>query len=524
MRRIALAALLLVPAEAQTFDILIRGARVYDGSGNPWFLADVGIRGGRIAAAGRLGQAQARQVVEARGLALAPGFIDGHSHGLAGLRRHPDAENLIRQGVTTIIEGPDGSAPLPLGPVLEEMERLRPAVNIGLLAGHGTIRSRVMGAEMRPAAPEEVERMEGLVRGAMLDGAFGLSTGLFYVPGNYAAPGEIIALARVAGAMGGVYTSHMRDETRGVVESVQETIRTGAESGLPVQVTHHKIIGKENWGRSRETLRLISEARRRGVDVTVDAYPYTASSTGTGALFPQWAMAGGARAFAERLAAPEARAPIKAEIVHRILDDRGGGDAANVVLASCPFDGALAGKSLADLARARGWTPDAEHAAEIAIELQSKGGCSAIYHAISEEDVERILAFRWTMVASDGGVVAPGEGVPHPRNYGTFARVLGRYVRERNLMPLEEAVWKMTGLPAQRFGLWDRGLVRPGLRADLVLFNPETVADRADFRNPHQYAVGIEAVWVNGVCEMEAGRLTGARGGEALRGPAWAGR
>lgn len=510
----------LMPLCGQPYDVVIRGARVVDGTGAPWFRADVAIAGERIAAVGKLDGAQARRVVEARGLVLAPGFIDAHSHALAGLRRHPDAENLIRQGVTTVFEGQDGSSPLPLRAVLDEMDRLKPAVNIGFFAGHGTIRRQVMGTEMRAPDRQEMERMKALLREAMLEGAFGLSTGLFYVPGNYARTEEVAELARTAAALGGMHISHMRDEAAGVLESVAETIRIGEEGGLPTQVTHHKIIGKSNWGRSRETLRLIEEARTRGVDVTVDAYPYTASSTGTAALFPQWALSGGAQAFEERLAAPESRKKIRAEIVRRILEDRGGGDPANIVLASCGFDASLAGKSLADVLRARKLEATLENAADLAIEIQRKGGCSAVYHAISEEDVERVLSYRWTMVASDGGVAAPGEGAPHPRNYGTFARVLGRYVRERGLLGLEEAVWKMTGLPAQRMGLWDRGLIRPGMQADLVLFDPEKIRDRAEFSNPHQYAEGVEAVWVNGTPALAAGRMTGERRGRALRGPA----
>jgi N-acyl-D-amino-acid deacylase len=520
MRNPAWLALLVMPLWAQPYDILIRGARLIDGTGAPWFRAGVAVRGDTIAAIGKLDGAAAKEVIDAKGLVLAPGFIDAHSHALAGLRRHPGAGNLILQGVTTVIEGQDGSSPLPLGPVLEEMDRLRPAVNIAFFAGHGAIRQRVMQTEMRAPSPEELARMKELLRQAMLDGALGLSTGLFYVPGNYASTEEVVELARVAGALGGIHISHMRDETSGVLDSVAETIRIGEQGGLPTQITHHKIIGKASWGKSRETLRMVEEARARGVDVTLDAYPYTASSTGTGALFPQWALSGGAQALQERLAAPETRARIRAEIVRRILEDRGGGDPANVVLASCRFDPALAGKSLADLARARGMAPTAENAADIAIELQRKGGCSAVYHAISEDDVERVLACRWTMVASDGGVVAPGEGAPHPRSYGAFARVLGRYVRERRLLGLEEAVWKMTGLPAQRMGLWDRGLLRPGMRADLVLFDPDTIRDRATFEAPHQYAEGVEAVWVNGVATLAGGKPTGRRGGRALRGPA----
>ncbi len=525
MARLPLLALFLLPAafiQAQPpqFDVLIRGARILDGAGSPWFLGDLAITGDRIAAVGFLPNAQARETIDAKGLTLAPGFIDTHSHGRAGIQVYPAAENLIRQGVTTIIEGPDGSSPLPIRPYLDDLARKNIGVNFGLLAGHGTIRSRVMSSENRRATPAELDRMRALMKQAMLDGAFGLSTGLFYVPGNYASTEEVVELAKIAAALGGLHTSHMRDEAAHVIDSVKETIRIGEEGHLPTQVTHHKIIGKANWGQSRETLRLVEEARARGVDVSIDAYPYTASSTGTGALFPQWSLSGGAKALAERLAAPDSRAKIKAEIVDRILNDRGAGDPANVVLASCGFDRSLAGKSLADVARARGRQPTAENAADAAIDIQLKGGCSAVYHAISEEDVERILRSPFSMVASDGGIMAPGPDVPHPRNYGTFARVLGRYVRERHTLPLQEAVRKMSGLPAQRFGLSDRGLIRPGLKADLVLFDPATVQDMADFTNPHQYATGVDSVWVNGVRALKSGAMTGQRGGRVLYGPA----
>jgi len=521
MRGLVCLLILASPLCAQTYDFLIRGARILDGAGSPWFTGDVAVQGDRIAAVGKLTGAAARTVVDAQGLTLAPGFIDSHSHGIRGIQSTPAAENLIRQGVTTIIEGPDGSSPLPLRPFLDQLGRTRINVNFGLLVGHGTVRSRVMGSENRHATPEELERMKALVRQAMLDGAFGISTGLFYVPGNYAPTEEVIELAKVAGELGGVHTSHMRDEAARVADSVRETIRIGEEGHLPTQVTHHKIIGKENWGRSVETLRLLEAARARGVDATIDAYPYTASSTGTGALFPQWSMAGGSKALAERMASPDSRAKIKAEIVYRILNDRGAGDPKNIVLASCSFDRTLAGRSLADVTQHRGRKITVENAAETAMEIQLAGGCSAIYHAISEEDIERILRSPYTMVASDGGIMAPGSDVPHPRNYGTFARVLGRYVRERKVLTLEEGVRKMSGLPAQRFGLCDRGLIRPGMKADLVLFDPNVIADKADYVSPHQYAVGVHSVWVNGVRALSAGTMTGEMGGRPLYGPAF---
>lgn len=511
-------------APGQEYDTLIRNARVIDGAGNPWFLADVALRAGRIAAVGRLSELHAARTVDAKGLTLAPGFVDTHSHAIAGIQTNPSAENLIRQGVTTVLEGQDGGSPLPLGAFLDRLAKLPIGVNYASMVGHNAIRRAVMGTENRHATAEELSAMRRMAVEAMREGAFGLSTGLFYVPGNYAPTEEVIEIARAVAPLGGFHISHMRDEAAGVVESVRETIRIGEQGGLPTQVTHHKMIGKAAWGLSEQTLRLVAEARARGVDVTIDQYPYTASSTGTAALFPQWSLAGGAAALKERLAAPESRQRIRAEIERRILNDRGAGDPANVVVAACAHDERLAGKSLADLTRARGLEPTAANAAETAIELQLKGGCSAIYHAISEQDVERILRFPFTMVASDGGIPSFGVAAPHPRSYGTFARVLGRYVRERGVLGLEEAVRRMTSLPAQRMNLQDRGLIRVGMRADLVLFDPAAVTDHATFLEPHQYATGVDSVWVNGVLTLAGGRMTGARGGAVLRGPAWRAR
>lgn len=506
---------------AQTpYDILITGGRLADGTGNPSFIADIAVEGDRIAAIGSLASRPAKLRLDAHSLIVTPGFIDTHSHGRRGVFQVPSAENLIREGVTTIIEGPDGSSPLPIRPFLDKVAAARVSINFGLLAGQGSIREAIMGLANRPATAEEISRMKELVRQAMLDGAFGLSTGLFYVPGNFSSTEEVIELAKVVGPMGGLHTSHMRDEAAGVLDSVRETIRIGEEGGLPTQVTHHKIIGKANWGRSVETLRLVDEARKRGVDVTIDQYPYTASSTGIAALLPQWSLEGGRKATVERLDAPDSRARIKTEIVRRILDDRGGGDPKNVVVASCEFDKSLAGKNLGEITAARGVPVSPESAAETAMELVRRGSCSAIYHAIAEEDLERILRSPFTMIASDGGIPVFGEAVPHPRNYGTFARVLARYVRERKAIALEDAVRKMSSLPAGRFRIYDRGILRPGMKADIAVFDLERVADKADFAQPHQYAEGFRHVIVNGVPVLRDGSMTSERPGRALYGPA----
>ena len=503
--------------QAQPFDLVIHNARIVDGSGNPWYHGDIGLRGDTVASIGRLGAVPAKLNLDAQGLTVAPGFIDIHTHSRRGIFLDPAAQNYIRQGVTTVMEGNDGSSPIPLAPFLQKVAAAHPAVNFGTFVGQGSIREAVMGLANREATPEEIGKMKLIARQAMQDGAFGLSTGLFYVPGNFTPTEEVIEIAKVVASFGGMHISHMRDEAAGVLDSVRETIRIGEEGGLPTQVTHHKIIGAANWGKSAETLRLVEEARARGVDVTIDEYPYTASSTGTSALFPQWSLAGGQKALLERLSAPDQRGRIKAEIVERIRVDRGGGDPKNVVMANCSFDHSLDGQSLADITAARGRTVNFDTAAETAIEIQQKGGCQAVYHAISEDDIERILKSPYTMIGSDGEIPEFGKGVPHPRSYGTNARVLARYVREKKVITLEDAIRKMSGYPAERLRLLDRGLLRPGMKADIVIFDPDKIQDKADYAHPHQYAEGVRDVIVNGQLVISNGRLTAARPGRVLR-------
>ena len=518
---LALAVVPTMPAaQTPTYDLLIRNGRIVDGAGNAWFRGDVALRGDTIAAVGNLAGATAKRVIEANGQIIAPGFIDTHSHARRQIFEETKAENYIRQGVTTAIEGPDGSSPLPLKPFFDRLATARVAINMGALVGQGSIREKVIGLVNRPATPEEIEKMKALVKEAMEQGAMGLSTGLFYVPGNYTPTEEVIELAKVAGRMGGIHTSHMRDEASGVLKSVAETIAIGERGGLPTQVTHHKIVGKGNWGHSVDTLRLVAEARARGVDVTIDQYPYTASSTGLVALLPQWAQEGGQRDLVNRLNDPATRAKIKAAVIESIKFDRGGGDPKNVFIARCSWDQSLEGKNLAEITAARGRSTSFEDAAETTLELVSKGGASAIFHAINEDDLVRILKDPLTMVASDGGVEIPKRGVPHPRSYGTFARVLNVYVREKRVLSLEDAIRKMTSLPAGRFGLSDRGLLRPGMKADVVVFDADRVRDKATFADPHQYAEGFSFVIVNGSVVLDDGKMTEARPGQVLLGTA----
>jgi N-acyl-D-amino-acid deacylase len=356
----------------------------------------------------------------------------------------------------------------------------------------------------------------------MDEGALGLSSGLFYVPGTFTPTSEVVELAKVAGQMGGIYISHMRDEASKVVESVTETILIGEQGGLPTQVTHHKIVGKKYWGKSVDTLKLIDAARARGVDATIDQYPYTASATSiSAALLPAWAQEGGREAVLERLKDPSVRSKIKAETLAIIRDERGGGDPKNVVVSSSQFDPSLAGKNLAQITEGRGLPVTLENAAETTLWIVESGGAQGIFHAINEEDLQRILVHPATMIASDGEVPIFGRNHPHPRSYGTFVRVLGVYVRDKKLLSLEAAVQKMSAFPAQRLGLTDRGVLRQGLKADIAIFDPARIRDTATFEKPHSYADGVAHVIVNGEIVFEKGAMTAARPGRVLYGPSY---
>ena len=526
MRRLLILLLLLAPAawprpQAPDYDVVLRGGRIVDGTNSPWYRGDIAIAGDTIVRIAPSISAPAARVIDLKGLVVAPGFIDIHTHARRGIFDVPTAENYVRQGVTTLVEGPDGGSPIPLKPFLGKVAATRITPNFLSFIGQGSIRGEVIGTVNRRATPDELERMRALVRQGMEDGAFGLSSGLFYVPGTFTTTDELVELARVAGQMGGLYISHMRDEAKGLLDSVRETITIGERGGLPTQVTHHKVIGKKYWGSSVETLRLVDEARARGVDATIDMYPYTASSTSiAAALLPAWAQEGGRDATLKRLKDPSTREKIEAATTALILDERGGGDPKNVVVARCEWDPSLAGMDLAAITARRGLPVTVANAADTALWIVERGGAQGIFHAIGEEDLRRILVHPATMVASDGEIPTFGQNHPHPRSYGTFVRVLGVYVREKKFLSLESAVRKMSSFPAQRLGLADRGVLRPGLKADIVVFDPAVVRDTATFEKPHSYAEGVRMVLVNGEVVFENGLMTTARPGRVLHGPA----
>ncbi len=519
---LALLALVLGQAAPQgpSFELLIRGGTVVDGSGSPRFRADVGIRDGRVARIARDGiaAAEAREVLDAEGLIVAPGFIDNHAHIQSSIRERPLAENFLRQGITTILASlHSGDQPWPLD---QHMASLEVAPNVGFFAGHTWVRKQVLGLEDRVPTVDELEEMKRLVEETMRQGALGLSTGLLYVPANYARTEEVVELAKIAARYGGIYVSHMRDEGRGLVESADELIRVAREAGIPAQIQHHKAMGVAQWGQSTQTLAMIDEARAGGLDIKHDLYPYTAASTGSSVLFPPWALAGGSDELAARLEDPGTRRRIEAGIADRMEQEWTGDDLSRIqfrVVRSIPD---YNGRTLADLAADRGLPNTVEAGVQLVIELQLAGGFNAIYHVMSEDDLERIMRHPQAMFETDGDSVGLGRGYPHPRSYGTFPRILSRYVREKGVLTLEEAVHKMTSMPAMQFGQEDRGLVQVGKFADITVFDADTVQDRATYTDPHHYSVGIVHVLVNGIPVIKDGSLTGVKPGTVLRGPA----
>jgi N-acyl-D-amino-acid deacylase len=517
-------------AQAPGYDLVVKNAHVVDGTGSPWFRADIGVRGDAIATIARRIDASSARTIDAANMVVAPGFVDLHVHAFGGVGQPPavlpivevpTAENYVRQGVTTLITGPDGFSPVPLRSALDATAKSRITPNLGTFIGHGAIRNAVFGRVNRAPTPNELEQMRELVREGMRDGAFGLSSGLFYVPATFSKTDEVVELAKVAGVMGGIHISHIRDEALEVEASVRETIAIGEQGGLPTQVTHHKTIGKAAWGKTAETLRLIDEARRRGVDVTLDVYPYPASATNiSAALLPTWAQEGSRDDILARLRDPLTRPRIVRDTIQIILEGRGGGDAHNVLVSRCDWNPSLAGQHLDDISARRGKSRSVQDAADTALWLVESGDCGGIYFAISEDDIQRVLKHPASMIASDGDVVSFGRANPHPRSYGTFVRVLGRYVRDLKVLTLEDAIRKMTSFPAQRIGLMDRGLLREGMKADFVIFDPKTVSDAATFERPHQHAEGMIAVVINGQIAFEDGKMTTARPGRILYGPA----
>jgi N-acyl-D-amino-acid deacylase len=499
---------------SERFDVLIRDGLVADGTGTALVEADVGVRGGRIVTIGPRLPVDAGTIVDAAGLVVAPGFIDVHTHA-DNLAEHPVAENFVRMGVTTVVAGNCGSSAVDVAARFREIEDAGSAVNFATLIGHGSVRRSIMRTARRAPTADELARMRATVARAMADGALGFSTGLEYVPGTYAARDEILALAREAATAGGIYVSHMRNEGTDVERAVAETIEIGESAQCPVQISHLKIDSPSRWGRSEQVLALIDRARARGVAVGADVYAYAASSTGLAVRLPSWALEGGQARISSRLADAKTWAEIKAEMT-RTLAARGFKDLAFATVASFAADPSLNGLTIAEIARRQG-DASFDGQLEVARRMMQAGGAQMVYHAMSDDDVERILQAPVVAVASDAYLAEPGRGVPHPRSYGNTARVLAHFVRERRVLTLENAIRKMTSLPAQHFKLPEVGRLAPGYVADLVLFDPRKVDAPASFAQPHQYATGIPHVLVHGTFVVRDGAMTDLRPGRILK-------
>ncbi|MEM6698844.1 MAG: D-aminoacylase [Bacteroidota bacterium] len=500
-----------------TYDLLIKDGTVYDGTLNVPQQQDIVVQGDEIVKIKSKIKAKAKRIIHAENLVIAPGFIDVHAH-LEPLPLMPDAESHIRQGVTTALGGPDGGSPLRIGAYLDSLEKTGVGLNIAHLIGHNTIRTHVLGLVDRPPTSEELAQMQELVSKAMQEGAFGISTGLKYLPGAYAELDEIVALAKVTAQQNGIYTSHLREEGRGLLEAVEEAINIAAQADIRVVLTHHKAMGKPMWGTSEQTLAMVDEARAKGLDIRLDQYPYAASQTGISVLIPAWSMEGGRYdAFAKRCENPILRDSIKRGIMDILLNDRVGKDISRVQFAGFNWKPELEGKTLKDWAIQEGLEPTLENAADLVIEAQLHLGARCIYHVMEEADVRRIMQHPQTMIASDGRLSRLDKGHPHPRAYSTFPRVLGHYVREEKVLSMEQAIHKMTALPASCLDLKDRGQLRKGYKADITIFNPITVKDKGDFIRPHQYPEGIEYVIINGEITVDKGVFRFVRSGKILR-------
>ncbi|MFQ5739916.1 MAG: amidohydrolase family protein [Acidobacteriota bacterium] len=501
-------------ATAQSFDLLIKHGRLLDGSGNPWHFADVAIQGDRIVAVGDLEGSEAARVLDARGLYVAPGFIDVHSHAGPGLATRPlsGALPLLKQGITTIMINPDGGGPVDLPAQRKVLLADGLGVNVAQLVPHGSVRRRVMDMADHPPNGEELERMKSLVRAGMKAGAFGLSSGLFYAPGSYAATEEVVELAKVAAEFGGVYTSHIRDEADyniGLVGAVEEVITIAKEAGLPGIITHIKALGPRVWGYSTALVKRIQGAREQGVEVYADQYPYQASGTSiTGALVPRWAQVGGREALLRRIGDSQARLRLRADMLAN-LARRGGAE--RLQFRSHPADPSIEGKTLQQVARERDTDP-----IDLAMKLLKAGGAGLVSFNMDPDDVATLMRQDWVMTCSDGGLVPTGRGVPHPRNYGTFPRKIHKYVLQEKVLGLAQAIRSMTSLPAAVFGVHDRGRIQPGALADLVVFDLESIRDRATYRKPHQLSEGIVYLLVNGKLALDQGRPTGKLNGRVL--------
>lgn len=503
-------------AWAQTYDVIIRNGDVLDGTGGPARKADIAIKGERIVIVGAVpADATATRVVDATGKYVTPGFIDPHSHAAPGIEtaKLSGAVPILYQGITTVMINPDGGGPADLRPQVARIEQNHPGVNVIPMIGHNGVRQAVMGLANRAPTPAEQQKMEGLVKAAMDFGAFGFSSGPFYIPGKYSKTPEIVGLAKVAARYpSAFYTSHVRDESNydvGVLAAIQEVITISREAKLPGIVTHMKMLGPGVWGKSTQAIKMINDARAEGLSIWADQYPYGASGSSLQAsLVPGWAQEGGQQAMAKRLQNPEQRAQIRKEMAEN-LARRAGANA--IMIRRYKPDPSLEGKRLDEIAKARLQDP-----LDTAIDMLIKGGAAIVSFNMNENDIENIMKQPWTMTCTDGGLVEFGTGSEHPRAYGAFPRKIRDYVLDKPVISMAQAIHSMTGLPARVFDIKDRGVLREGAYADVVVFDPKTIRDLATYEKPHAYSVGMNYIFVNGHAALADGKVTDDRGGKVL--------
>ncbi|HUV13491.1 MAG TPA: D-aminoacylase, partial [Acidobacteriota bacterium] len=495
-------------------DLVIRNGLVVDGSGNVPAVKDIVVRAGRIASIEDHAEAKGILEIDATGLAVSPGFIDVHSHVDQELLDQPDNHNNILQGITTVVGGNCGHSPVDMGGFFAQLEEKGTTANVACLIGHNSVREEVMGFRAAEASAAELTEMQGLVRAAMKAGALGLSTGLLYPPGTFASFEEVLALAQVVAGFDGLYASHIRNEEHQIWEAVDEVLRIGQGAGIRTQISHIKLAADAFWGQASRYRNLLSDSRKGGLRVRADQYPYPAGSATLENILPRWTLDGGREAFLERAKDPATRARIIQGILEgRLASARGVNRGEIVYISRCEAHPACEGKNLLQRCEEKGFEPTPENAAEMAIRLLEDGPVSAVNFLMSEADVRTFLVDPEIMISTDGGVTQYGEGVPHPRNYGTYPRLLGKYVREEGLLTLEEAIRKCTSLPASHMGFEGRGYLKPGNWADIVVFDPATIIDMATFQQPHQYPEGIRYVVVNGTVTVEGKQIKGPRGG-----------
>lgn len=510
---------LAVSCSNKTYDLVIKNGLIVDGTGELAYKGDIAIKGNRIAKIGSFKENRALETIDATGLVVTPGFIDVHTHCDRGIKRVPTVDNYIFQGVTTAIGGNCGGHRFPLAKLYEDLELEGISINFGSLIGHNTIRREVMEYKMEAPTEEEMTQMKALIDQEMKAGGLGFSTGLSYLPGIYSKTEEIVELASVISPYDGIYASHIRDQAKHITEAIEEAIAIGEKNNLTVQISHIKLADDAVWGETERITNPVEDARGRGVNVFLDQYPYTATSSGFTSSFPSWAFEGGRDQFLERIKDPEIYAKIKDYIVERRLTStRGINKLDTIYIANSRNYGEYEGKNLQEILLVQGKDPTIDNGVDLIIEIEKNGGASCVFFQMDEKDVEELMKLTYNMHASDGGVQEVGRGVPHPRNYGTFPRVISFYVREKGVLSLEEAIRKMTSLPAQVFKLKDRGLLKQEMYADICIFDFENFRDMATFKDPHQYSQGLSAVIVNGKIAIEDYEHTHTKSGMILYG------